>query len=83
MKSAAAAGFGIPLVQIYPDIGNVVPDGPHGFEVAFEFTGRCRRRLQVQTLCVRASERLYVRPAVSRQGKFTRTDPQNLQPRVC
>lgn len=83
MKRAAAAGFGVPLVQIYSDIGNVAPDGPHGFGVVFEFTGRCQRWLQERTACVRASEHIYVAPAVSRLGKFSRTDPQNLQHRVC
>lgn len=83
MKRAAAAGFGIPLLQIYSDIGNVVPDGPHGFGVAFELTGRCHRWLRERTMCVRASEYLNVVPAVSPQGKFPRAHPQNLQHRVC
>lgn len=60
MKRAAAAGFGVPLVQIYSDIGNVVPDGPHGFGVVFEVTGRCQRWLQERTMCVRAGEHICV-----------------------
>lgn len=32
-ERAAAAGFGIPLVQIYSDIGNVVPNSLHDFGV--------------------------------------------------
>lgn len=32
-ERAPAAGFGIPLVHIYSDIGNVVPNSPHDFGV--------------------------------------------------
>lgn len=51
MKRAAAAGFGILLVQIYSDIGKVVPNSPRDFgsgdvfelRVAFQFSHRSKQ----------------------------------------